>query len=135
VIAIVFEFKHREPSAPVKTATVQTPVRPLPQPKQLQPSELPPVRQTHREPSRAEILRPVPVRETAAFAAEVLVPSEERVAFEKFLAREKAPSAGASAAVVLVPEGPKELVPLPAVEIASLKVLPLNGEEGSQNEF
>jgi len=133
IVAITLQLRHRESSSPTKVAIVQSPAqpranRPLPS----APAGAHPVLQPL---GKVETAHPMPTEAGASLTAEVLVPDEERAAFEKFLARERVPSANSSAAVLLVPEAPKELVPLPAVEIASLKVLPLNGEEDGQGEF
>jgi hypothetical protein len=65
----------------------------------------------------------------------VLVPAEEREAFARFLTGEQTVSSKSPTAVLMVPEAPRDLAPLPSVEIASLKVLPLKGEEGNPREF
>jgi hypothetical protein len=132
VLTVIFELSHRE--APATTVTAETPALPSPRLNELHPSALA-AENSIQQSKKAEATRPIPTGAAAPLSAEVLVPNEERAAFEKFLAREKAPSANSSAAVLLVPEAPKELVPLPAVEIASLKVLPLNGGEDGQGEF
>ena len=132
ILTVIFELRHRE--APATTVTAETPALPSPRLNELHPSALA-AENSIQQSKKAEATRPIPTGAAAPLTAEVLVPNEERAAFEKFLAREKAPSENSSAAVLLVPEAPKELVPLPAVEIASLKVLPLNGGEDGQGEF
>jgi hypothetical protein len=133
VMAIAIQFTHREVPVPGKTLKVQTSIATSPQLTNALPAIPPARRETPRQSNRAETAQPTAANTDASISAEVLVPDEERVAFAKFLTGEQ--SLPAKSAVSLVPEGPKELVPLPAVEIASLKVLPLNGEEDGQGEF
>jgi anti-sigma factor RsiW len=132
--AITLQFRHREAPSPTKVAIAESPALPSPRLNEPHPSALA-AGNSIQQPDKAGATGRIPARVAAPLAAEVLVPDEERAAFEKFLAREQSPSTNSSAAALLVPEAPKELVPLPAVEIASLKVLPLNGEEENQGEF
>lgn len=132
VVAVILEFRHHETSTPAQVTVVSSPAS---RGNELHLPAAAAAPLVQRQSKKSETGQTSSANTPAGFNAEVLVPNEERVAFEKFLAREKVPSANSSAAVLLVPEAPKELVPLPAVEIASLKVLPLNGEDGSQGEF
>jgi hypothetical protein len=134
VAATILRLRHHEAPGPTKVAIAQSRALPWPRLNEAHPFA-PAAGNSIQQPNKAEATRRIPADGATALTAEVLVPDEERAAFEKFLAREQSPSANSSAAIWLVPEAPKELVPLPAVEIASLKVLPLNGEDGSQGEF
>ncbi len=135
-VTIILQLKHREPPIPLKTAVTQTPARPSPQLGIMHPSLSAAAPESSRRVNKAETVRPSLTDAATSITAEVLVPDEERAAFGKFLAHEKGRAAESSAAVLLVPEAPKELVPIPPVEIASLKVIPLEGEESTgRNEF
>ncbi len=133
---IILQLKHREAPVPFKTAATQTPARPSPRLRILRPSVSATAPESSRLVNKSETVRPRPTDAAASITAEVLVPDEERAAFAKFLAHEKGRAAESSAAVLLVPEAPKELVAIPPVEIASLKVIPLEGEESTgRDEF
>ena len=64
---------------------------------------------------------------------EVLVPDEERAAFEKFLGHSSLTYAGLPKAAP-APFAPEAVVQIPRVEIASLSLKPLEGTEGRQGE-
>ncbi len=135
VATITFQLKHREAPVPFKTAVTQAPVRPSPQLGILRPPVYAAAPESPRRVNKSETVRPSPTDAAASIAAEVLVPDEERAAFARFLAHEKGRAAESSAAVLLVPEAPKELVAIPPVEIASLKLIALDGSEASRDEF
>jgi|SRR2546430_765326 len=136
VATITFQLKHREAPVPLKTAVTQAPARPAPQLGILRPSVSAAAPESPRRANKSETVRPRPTNATALITAEVLVPDEERAAFAKFLAHGKGRAPESSAAVLLVPEAPKELVAIPPVEIASLKVIPLEGGESTgRDEF
>ena len=132
---IILQLKQREAPVPFKTAVTQTPARSSPQFGVLRPS-VSAAPESPRRANKSETVRPRPTDAAASITAEVLVPDEERAAFAKFLAHQKRRAAESSAAVLLVPEAPKELVAIPPVEIASLKVIPLEGGESTgRDEF
>ena len=132
---IILQLKHREAPVPFKTAVTQTPARPSPQLGILRPSVSAAAPESSRRVNKSETVRPSPTDADGSITAEVLVPDEERAAFAKFLAGEQIVSSKSSGVVLRVPEAPRDLAPLPPVEIARLEVLPLNGEEGSRGEF
>jgi len=132
---IILQLKQREAPVPFKTAVTQTPARSSPQFGVLRPS-VSAAPESPRRLNKSETVRPSPADAAGSITAEVLVPDEERAAFAKFLAHQKRRAAESSAAVLLVPEAPKELVAIPPVEIASLKVIPLEGGESTgRDEF
>jgi len=133
---IILQLKHREAPIPLKTAVTRTPARPAPQLGILRPSVSVTAPESPQRVNKSETVRPNPADSAASITAEVLVPDEERAAFARFLAHQKGRAAESSAAVLLVPEAPKELVAIPPVEIASLKVIPLEGRESTgRDEF
>ena len=133
---IILQLKHREAPIPFKGVVTQTSARPAPQLGTLRPSLSAAAAESPRRVNKSETVRPSPTDAAASITAEVLVPDEERAAFAKFLAHGKGRAAESSAAVLLVPEAPKELVAIPPVEIASLKVIPLEGGESTgRDEF
>src|SRR5256885_905355 len=129
------DLKHREAPIPFKTPLTQTPGRPAPRLRTLRPHVSAAAPESPRRVNKSETVRPGPTDTAASITAEVLVPDEERAAFAKFLAGEQIVSSKSSGVVLRVPEAPRDLAPLPPVEIARLEVLPLNGEEGSRGEF
>lgn len=135
VVAVTLQLKHREVPTPNKIAGTQTPSATSPRLIESNPSARPVLHPVPQLSNNAEPPRSIAAGTPPSLAAEVLVPDEERAAFAKFLRREQLPAAKSSAVVFSVPEAPKDLTPLPPVEIASLTVLPLNGEEGSHDEF
>lgn len=135
VVAITLQLRHRDPPVPVRIVTAQTPTVPSPRRENLQPFVPSAAHENPRRASEAKTAQPGPGDRATSIAAEVLVPDEERDAFAKFLTRERTQPAKSTAAVLLAPEAPKNLNPLPPVEIASLRVLPLNGEEGTHGDF
>ena len=132
---IILQLKHRETPVPFKTAVTQTPARSSPQLGILRPSVSAAAPESPRCVNKSETVRSSPTDADGSITAEVLVPDEERAAFAKFLASEQIVSSKSSAVVLRAPEAPRDLAPLPSVEIARLEVLPLNGEEGSHGEF
>ncbi|HWZ98456.1 MAG TPA: hypothetical protein VN025_11915 [Candidatus Dormibacteraeota bacterium] len=135
VVAVTLQLKHHEVPTPNKSAGAQAPTLASPRPIESNLSAPPVMRIGPRRPNSAESPRSIPSDMPPSLTAEVLVPGEERDAFAKFLAGEKAVPSKYSTAILPVPEAPRDLAPLPPVEIASLKVLPLKGEEGSRHEF
>jgi hypothetical protein len=134
VMAIALQFRHREAPVPVKTAKAQTSAPTPPRPANALPMPSA-TREIPRQSNRAETAQASPESTDASVAAEVLVPDEERVAFAKFLASGRRLSSQSAVAVLSIPEAPKDLAPIPPVEIASLKVLPLDGEGENANKF
>jgi len=132
---IILQLKHREAPVPFKTAVTQTPAQPSPRLGILRPSVPAAAPESPRRMNKSETVRSSPTDATASITAEVLVPDEERAAFAKFLAGEQIVSSKSSAVALRVPEAPRDLAPLPPVEIARLEVVPLNSEERSRREF
>ena len=66
---------------------------------------------------------------------EVLVPDEERAAFARYMAQISSSPVNISAEVMLAPKAPQESVQISPVEIASLKVKPLDEKEGRAGQF
>ena len=135
IVAITLQLRHRDVPVPAKTATTKASAPTSAQPTNALLSMLSAKREIPRQSNGTETVQPSPSNTNASITAEVLVPDEERVAFAKFLASEQRPSSQSSVTVLSIPEAPKDLVPIPPVEIASLKVLPLDAEGGNANKF
>lgn len=136
VAAIVISFAHRDLPSPRENVANQTSTLPsIRLPQSQKPNPFPD--STPRQTGKAKVTRSVSVQIETFPAPEVLVPDEERAAFARFLERGQSEQtlATASAAIPLVPEAPKILLPLQPVEIASLKISSLNGDEASRDDF
>ena len=135
MVVLALEFRHREVPVSIKTAKAQTSAPTSAQPTNALSSVLSATREIPRQSKKAETAQASPEPTDASVTAEVLVPDEERVAFAKFLARGRRSPSQSSVTVLSIPEAPKDLAPIPPVEIASLKVLPLDGEGENANKF
>jgi hypothetical protein len=136
VAAIVISFAHRDLPSPRENVANQTSTLPsIRLPQSQQPNAIPD--STPRQTGKAKVVRSVSVQIETLPVQEVLVPDEERAAFARFLesGQSEQTLATASATIPLVPEAPKVLLPLQPVEVASLKISSLNGDEASRDDF
>lgn len=131
LVALALKLNHGN-SPSVRDISMQIPVAPTFRSRPPNPSVAGAAPQVR---SRTEPIQSVSAKPVSPLTVEVLVPDEERAAFEKFLKRNQSAPMTVSAAISALPEAPKALVPLQPVEIASLKVPLLNGEETSQDEY
>jgi hypothetical protein len=135
LVALVLKLNHGTSPPPKENIAVQVPAPPAFQQHESLPLNLSATRAAPRPQKRAETVRLVSRKPESLFTSEVLVPDEERAAFARFLTRDQSAPATVSAVISAIPEAPKVLVPLQPVEIASLKVPSLNGEEASGDGF
>lgn len=70
----------------------------------------------------------------ASSRPDVLVPPEEREAFARFLSRDRALAEQASVTAARAPRPPQESVEILPVEIADLTIMPLNQDEGRDEQ-
>jgi len=135
LVGLTLQLRHHEGPNPKKIAGAQIPTATSPRLIESNPSAPPALHPGSRRANNPETLHPTSAAVALSITPEVLVPDEERAAFVKFLANNQSTRTTVSAAVSRIPKAPKVLSPLEPVEIASLRVPSLEGEDAGRAEF